>query len=93
MLRGMSTREELAEAISKSAGKGKWKYKGKVGVWRTTGAGDRIFIPDGGGKPMAMNKHTTAKAGGGKTRSLLKRMIGGAKKMAKSAKKQLKKMF
>jgi len=89
----MSTRDELAEAISKSVGNGKWKYKGKVGVWRTTDAGDRIFFPDGGGKPMAMNKHTAAKARGGKTRGLLKRMIGGAKKMVRGAKKRLKKLL
>jgi hypothetical protein len=71
--------------MSKPVGKGKWKYKGKVGVWRTTNAGDRIFIPDGGGAPLAMNKHTEKHTG--------KKKPGMFGAFVSKAKKQLKKLL
>lgn len=46
--------EHLDEAISKDLGNGKFRYKKKVGVWRTTRANDKIFVPDDGSPPMAM---------------------------------------
>jgi hypothetical protein len=78
-----TARDQLAEALSKSLGKGKWKYKGKTGVWRTTNSGDRIFIPDGGGKPLAANKGTTKHAKGGWVKKQLKKLIKKSKALGK----------
>jgi hypothetical protein len=33
-------------------GNGKWKYQGKVGVWRTAKNGDKMFFPDDGSGPL-----------------------------------------
>lgn len=46
--------EHLDEAVSKDLGGGKFRYKKKVGVWRTTKMNDKIFVPDDGSPPMAM---------------------------------------
>jgi len=43
---------------SQKAKGGKYKYKGKVGVWRTLENGDRVFFPDDESGPMAMRKVT-----------------------------------
>jgi hypothetical protein len=57
---------------------GKYKYQGKVGVWRTLPNGDKVFFPDDKSGPMAMRGPTKEK---GKKPGLLKR-IGGAIKKA-----------
>jgi len=50
--------EALSEAISEPVkGKpGKYKYQGKVGVWRTHKGGDKVFYPDDKSGPLAVNK-------------------------------------
>lgn len=45
---------KLDEARSTPVKGGKYKYKGKVGVWRTLPNGDRVFFPDDKSGPMAM---------------------------------------
>jgi len=63
--------EALSEAISEPVkGKpGKYKYQGKVGVWRTHKGGDKVFYPDDKSGPLAVNKAKLAalqgKKGGG----------------------------
>lgn len=62
---------EEARSTPVKGKKGKYKYKGKVGVWRTLGSGDRVFFPDDKSGPMAMRKPTrsAAKKGPGKARA------------------------
>jgi hypothetical protein len=74
---------QVAEARSKSLGKGKYEYKGKEGVWRTIKGGDRVFFPDDKSAPMAMQGPKDKKPG------LLKRIAGGVKKAAGAVKRAL----
>jgi len=68
--------EALSEAISKPVkGKpGKYKYKGKVGVWRTHSGGDKVFYPDDKSGPMAVNKAMVATAEQDKSKEVGARM-------------------
>jgi hypothetical protein len=71
----------ITEARSKKVGKGKYKYKGKVGVWRTLKSGDKVFFPDDKSGPMAMQ--------GPKKKGALSKIAGGIKKVAGAIKRKL----
>jgi hypothetical protein len=81
------------EAVSKKVDKDTWEYKGKKGKWRTTGKGDRVFFPSGGGPPMAVSNPSYKEPSGD---SKAKKGEGGAPDKtppgaAKTAKRALKK--
>lgn len=76
----------LEEAVSKDLGGGKWEYKGKTGVWRTTGkAHDRVFIPDDGSGPMGAHPEVKKRMAGGSAAAVTKVLSSRGAQDAKKA--------
>ena len=81
----------MDEARSENLGKGKWKYQGKTGKWRTLENGDRVFFPDDKSEPLAMRgpkqgpkKKMRSYALKKKKKGLLSRVKSKLKKAVKS---------